>query len=1302
MKHAKTVTPALGVTLLLAMAACGGGKPGVGQLSGGAAKLTLQNVSLGRLVDVYAYQRIDVSNGDRRDRFNRRLELVATNVVVNPGLESQSLFDAAGAERTSADYEFRPFDKLVGHEELLILWDNRNDSPERVNFQRALTAAQTGLIELAASYRGQNTQTRPIPIVPRNAAIRLQFDGQVAVDEAFFAANPSAVQVLEFKGDPTVIDPADAFRVLSSRVIPKGDQIVIDTTILGGEAKGGLSTPGLPASSDSVAANIRIAIPSRAGVVSSLYVKEDSVATLNGVDSAGRPAVIRDFRSGNLGDGASGRLREPEAPMIVGSMGMGITGVDPTTNVITLNKRLKFVPIRGRYPFVDGPLSPAGLPLGPLAAPISRLLGNGDILTQDIVVEMPNGTFETVTLRAEILQNLEVGTVVGDPLLPRLGLTENAPNGDSGQGELLPVARVRVASVLAGKDSIGRLHSFRANQLPTGEDCTLRARYYEEIPMLGSSSGVALSDRPSRHLFVRIDPQPPTSPQPGSLVQPNASVAIEFTKPMDLDQVDNSANLLVTNTATATESFAVQTSDPKRITRRVVPTRLSDLAGDGTVLRLQPPMGFYHVANQAEPYAFHVRLGTEGVTDLAGTPLQIFDLPSAPQASWSVDFSLAPTAATNLVGWHSWLFNSEDEDGTVAGSADLFGQFRLQNGRLTAASTVRFSRSADNQNLGSISRINRGECWDSAGDTQVGFDLTIPTVPITSAGAHPGLLYWQPFMVDSIAPPFVPQVYEYWQTISQPVGRVVEPHKPQGSRMQMRYLEDDFSLSYRAPSDFALDVEQLYWSPFADETVLFDTFDRYTMSLAHSRRRTDERFQLFNGACWMWGPSMNSSLSTTFSENPLPGTKLTPVFEDKIYRINPNDAFRTAANVKYVPYPRFDRTYTWRDSRLVTVDASGNVLGLGGAQQPNAQAPNDDMTANIDSPWITGNPDPEFIQAGGSIWVVDGGDFLGNQQLDHDPIALPLLVDIKVYSDGPANGLASGANGFQVAMLGPPSNFANPGGPVPGGYYDSEGAGFGGRPAWPRVRVHTSGGENITTPGQDVLVDVANVLAAVGGPTKDAGLGNPARALFNAPPGDGMLHWARADFVRKTSTMTFGFFDTLRPQWGSTDTAPVFGIPTFTTGNGVDSGLRIRDIVVQLDPPQARQPAGTTVVLEMRGADTFDKSDILYDPATSDEPNDNPGPPVVTGRGNLLNVNYACEAYRYSTANTAGAPRVVATGLTRYVTEDQVGQIRNAATGLLPRFLNLRLVMTNNVDVTPALSPSLRSMNVVYRMEVPQ
>ena len=61
-------------------------------------------------------------------------------------------------------------------------------------------------------------------------------------------------------------------------------------------------------------------------------------------------------------------------------------------------------------------------------------------------------------------------------------------------------------------------------------------------------------------------------------------------------------------------------------------------------------------------------------------------------------------------------------------------------------------------------------------------------------------------------------------------------------------------------------------------------------------------------------------------------------------------------------------------------------------------------------------------------------------------------------------------------------------------------------------------------------------------------------------------------------------------------------------------------------------------------------------------------------------------------------PRVAAQGLTRYVTEDQLALIRNESTNLLPRFLNVRVTMTNNVDVSPSLSPSLRSMSLVYRM----
>ncbi|MFY9343876.1 MAG: hypothetical protein WAT39_15405 [Planctomycetota bacterium] len=1283
---------------LAALAACDGSSK-VGNVGSDANRPELLSVEIGRMVDVYAYRRIDRTQGDRRLRANRRIELVQSNVMVNAGIESQPLFDAAGQPVATADFEFLPFNKDVGHEELVILWDdsgttNGSGDSEAQSFAAALAKAQSGLGEVAPSYRGQNTTTRPIPIVPRNAAIKLKFSGQLDAAAAFFAQNPAAIQLLEFKGDPKVVSPADAFRVLPYRVIPTGDSIVLDTTILGGEAAASPNSPGLPVSADSVTANIRIAIPARGTVVPSFYVKEDPVLALNDVDSAGRAAVIRDFRSGNLADGTAGRLREPEAPAIVGSLSMGIKDVDVANNIVTLNKRLQLVPVRGRYPFVDGPLNANGLPLGPLAAPIQRPLQSGDVLTQVVQVETSPGVFQAVTLRAEVLENLEIGTRVTDPAI---GQATSPLPGDTGQGELFTEVRVRVASVFADRsqtrDKNGNLVRFQGNSLPLGQDCVLRARYHEEIAFTGSS--VVLTDRAWRSLFVRIEPKPTLGTAD---VQPNSSIAIEFTKPMDLDQVDNTANLLVTSRPVSAETFAQQMTDPKRAITRVVPTRLSDVGGDGTILRLQPPMGFFHAAGQAEAYSVHVRTGTTGVTDLAGNTLNIFDSAANPQGSWSVDFSLAAGAAENKVGWHSWLFEAEDEDGTLPGSVDVFGQFRLQDGRLIGAAGVRFGRSADQQNLATISRINRGECWDAAANV-----LVLPTLPVDQAGfPHPGNLYWNPRMSDSIAPPFVPQVYEYWQQVPQPVGRVVEPLKPQGSRMQMRYIEDDFSLSYRQPLDFGLDVEQLYWSPFNDETVLYDVFDRFTMSLGHSPRRPDEFWFLFQPPppapieCRLACASMNSALSELFSDNVLPGSSLVPVFEDKVYTINPNEAFRTAEAVKYVPFPRFDRTYTWRDSRLITVDASGNILGLGGAQQPTALAPNDDFTANIDSPWIQSTPDVDFVNAGGSTWVLDAADFVGTNQRDHDPIALPLLVDFKVFADDPLNGIVNGNNGFQVAMLGPPS-YGFPA--APGGYYDRVGAGCGAaRPRWPSTRAQASGGFDLIT-GNPVLIDPANTLSAQASVVKDAGLGDAVRALFTAPARDGMMNWARADFVRKVSTATFGFFDTLQPQRALL--VDPNNVVTAETGTpnllAVDPNLRITELAVQMDPPQTRQPAGTTVVVEMRGADTFGNAGLLYNPSFS--LSGQTASDAFDTRGNLLNANYACEAYRYSTANTAaGAARVTADGLTRYVTEDQLALIRDPATQLLPRYMNLRVVMTNNVDVSPALSPSLRSMSVVYRM----
>lgn len=1299
---------------LATMAACSGGQAGVDAENG---RPKLVSVEIGRVVDVYAYRRasspLAVAAADRRDRSLRELTLVARDVIVNAGIASESLFDAAGNVVPTADYEFLPFDKSVGHEELLILWDDRPTTVangEDKRFAAAFAAAQSGLGAVPPSYRGQNTFLRPIPIMPRNAAIRLRFSGPILAAAQFFANNPSAIQLLEFKGDPAVVNPASAFRILPFRVIPRGDTVILDTTIQGGEAGVSGSSSGLPLSSDNVTANIRIAIPSRGALSPQFYVQNDDIPQLNGVDSAGRQSVIRDFRSGNLADGVAGRLREDEAPAIQGSFSMGIVEVDLPNNRVRLDKRASFVPVRGRYPFIDGPLLASNpvRPLGPNEAPIRRPLSRGDILTQSVQV-LVNGAFETIELRAEVLANDRIATLSNEA---NLGRAIAPLAGDSGQGELFPDCWVRLQSVTPAVDSVGNPVAFLASTEPGGRDCILRSVYHEAVPFNGAAGN--LSDRNWRALYPRIEPKPTSATVD---VQPIASIAIEFTKPMDLEQVDPTSNLLITSKPVSAETFAQQMTAPKRATSRVVIARLTDLNGDGTVLRLQPPLGFFHRNGQSEPYSVHVRLGATGVFDLAGNPLQIFDDPANPADSWSVDFTLNPASPSNNVGWKQYLFEADDEDGTLPGSVDIFGQFRRENGRLIGATGVRFGRSADGQNLGTISRINRGECWDPRNPTgtppapATGNTLIAPLLPVDQALVpHPGLLYWQPTMFDQVFPPNVPNVYEYNQILPQKVGRVLEPMKPQGSRMQIRYLEDDFALSYRQPTDFGLDIEQMYWSPFNDETVLYDVFDRMSMSLSHSRRRPDEHWFLNLAPdppeCTLACASMNSSLSNVFSDNVLEGTSQVPVFEDAIYRINPNEAFRVAGT-NFVPYPRFDRTYTWRDSRLITVDANGNVIGLGGAQQPGAIVGFDDFTANIDSPWIQSDPqdrtglapvpDPEFFASGASVYTQDPADFIGTLQRDHDPIALPLLLDIKVFPDDAANGLASGSNSFQMALLGPPSYGAAPW----GGYYDGVAAGCGGLgygPRWPRVRVHASGGFDLIT-GAPILIDPANQLNAQASVVKDAGYGAAATALFTAPAGDGMLQWARADFVRKVSTVTFGFFDTLQPQRALfVDSANVV-----TSENGtpdllaVDPTLRISNLVVQLDPPQIRQPAGTSVVVELRGATTFGNAGALYNPGFT--AGGQTASDAFDTRGNLLNPNFSAEAYRYSTANfNGGVPRVAAGGLTRYVTEGQLALIRDPATGLLPRYLNVRLSMNNNVDVSPSLSPSLRSMGVVYRM----
>src|SRR5690606_27354201 len=129
-----------------------------------------------------------------------------------------------------------------------------------------------------------------------------------------------------------------------------------------------------------------------------------------------------------------------------------------------------------------------------------------------------------------------------------------------------------------------------------------------------------------------------------------------------------------------------------------------------------------------------------------------------------------------------------------------------------------------------------------------------------------------------VATKMTPPVVFQPPTGPQQFGGIIEPHTAFGARMQMTYREDDFDLDYHRSEDLNIDVEQMYWAPWADMTVLFDRFDRYTMRLGHSRKRPDLHFEMFAPPmapldCTLRCESLWSSLSTDFAANVLPNSE---------------------------------------------------------------------------------------------------------------------------------------------------------------------------------------------------------------------------------------------------------------------------------------------------------------------------------------------------------------------------------------------------------------------------------------------
>jgi hypothetical protein len=532
---------------------------------------------------------------------------------------------------------------------------------------------------------------------------------------------------------------------------------------------------------------------------------------------------------------------------------------------------------------------------------------------------------------------------------------------------------------------------------------------------------------------------------------------------------------------------------------------------------------------------------------------------------------------------------------------------------------------------------------------------------------------------------------------------IQNPLNPFGSRLQTLWREIDMSLSRVDPFDYDLDVEQMYWAPFATGPITYDQFDRVSLFLGHSEFRPEPCVGAFSAL-----PSLpNSGLGVKFVDNYAhnltvntgereddPGPH--PAYQDKPLTIDSALAFTEQNGInRYLPLPTFDKPYfVWRDQ---TSKLQGGNSGVGS----DVRNANQNVSPYIISPWLTG---------GGRLVTLNNGNLRFNrgfwsnfqefwllQTTRRDTftggglgsIALPLLADFWTYCDDPDlpanNGfVATGFNGWQIALTvqsAPTPNFR------------AFSAGFAGIGARPPICVDPS------TPAW---------TTASGGYDPN---GNRTSSST-----DNSLYWIMADFMKRQSVVTAGFVDVANPHRmpnrlrleGDPRLGPYFpdsqGRPALPTGF-----VPFYDYV--FEPPLDSLPGGTAVVAEFRAASIVDPEPWRWSqlPATIK--------PVQPDEINFpLDPLKACDAHmrKFDDRLVNGRARSYwAYYYNRQVTDyttDIANLSRDQFTSQFVganetfrasdvRYFNWRFIMRNNVDATPPVSPSIESFAVAYRFE---
>jgi hypothetical protein len=1281
-------SPLLRVAALVAgslFAACSSGGGGT---AGGVVATTSQpqvsSVQYGRLADVYGLQTTPEGS---------TITLYRKDVLIGPDIQ-----DERATNETKRDdeilYDFIGSDPDTLQPRLFIPREITADA-----FKVAFEALDDQAREVVPMVYGTNGPGRPFAVVPRNAAVQVNFSAPLGVDDSFFVErnaagqvvglrNTEAVQLLRLAGDPS--QPGGLVPI-PVRVVVGERTLILDPVLLGSE---GLqyqtrnNASGLPASPDQVSANIRVAIAME-GPLAIPSLRE--TLGLTGLNNSGRKSIVRDFRSGNADDTsadlAKGFVRDPLPLRIVGEIVMYLERVE-------------------------------------------RI----NAFTQEVTI-YKNGVNHEVD-RGDVLRFISDNS--GVPFAASEVVVD--PADDQGQPTVQHV-RVRIRNV-PNLDSIDprNLPGYPATLSEREPWLVLNAPKAVCVAEFSAGDGVGTNGDDPRY-FLSFTPTPlpnldGTPSAPNENVSPFAGAVVRFTKPVDIGTVkwadtfffamrDLASQASIDDFIATRPNNAGQLGmDPaafnlaKYRTPYLITARVFDEDGSQTALRLQPTTGFYLDDTMRNPpagadYRFYLHLianSTDGgVRDLAGNEVDLQATTPAYSNNVVIPFTVdtrmngtIPFFENNLAISLVSRFASRDEDSQPSyflsnevpapGSAtpaasypleDLVGAFVYLDGKLQARPTTRVRQVADNLNQ----------------------------APVAAQGTN---LQWCPLSLGGEN-----QVASNSATTLFTAG-IQNPLNPYGCRLQTLWREVDLSLSRTDPYDFNLDVEQMYWAPFTGTTLVFDEFDRVSMFLGHSEYRPAPCVGDFSSL-----PSLpNSGVKTVFQKNfvwnPAPvgtGTAIEsqpapwPAYVDQSMTIDPATVVYEVNHVnRFLPLPTFQKPYfVFRDETVVEQGCESNegndANPAGSSYMPYILSP---FSNGLGRHWVDDDASIKFVS---SFWN-DCNDYSLTTTTTRDlftggmvgNVGLPLLADFWTYCDSanlPAgNGyVALGTNGWQIALTVQSS-------PVPNFRTYSAG-----RSALPNGSAPICRG-----PGDSQWN------------TASGGYSLPGGAVTT--PSDNSFYWIMMDLLKRQSVITNGFIDLNNPHRvpeGFAD--PRLGPFYLTGGNSTRPADVVPTFAFEFDPPLSQMPGGTSVVPQFRAASAVDDAPWYYtkwaQAATNLYPNALwTSPATVRPQLKPDASNFPLDPFKAADAHIRKWDQRSIPGtstsrnwwtyfynrtVTSYVEDPnqlmdpaytiQFAGPNESFTPRDVRYVNWRFVTSNNVDANPPVAPSIETFSLSYRYQ---